>query len=201
MGGGVVWLPMGTYRVSGSVYIPPHVTLRGDWRDPDHGAGPYGTVVLATPPSGGDTDPGLLRIGGSAGIDGITIYYPNQSATNPTSYPYTIEILGALLSGDDFERATIQRVTLLDSYRGISAGAGAVHALRTIRQVRGTALQTGMYLQDSSDIAHDEDIVFRGAYWATLDPSLSANRPTQEQIDAWTRAHATGLIMGGLDWD
>jgi hypothetical protein len=46
-----------------SITIPQHVTLRGDWRDPDQGSGPYGTVVLASPAPGGETDPGLFRIG------------------------------------------------------------------------------------------------------------------------------------------
>ncbi len=38
-GGGVVWMPDGLYKVTGSIIIPPHVTLRGDWRDPDVGKG------------------------------------------------------------------------------------------------------------------------------------------------------------------
>jgi hypothetical protein len=200
-GGGVVWLPAGTYRVSLSLSIPPHVTLRGDWRDPDSGSGRYGTVILATVPSGGETDPGLFRISGSAGVNGLTVYYPNQSATNPTSYPYTFEILGSLLDGDGYMAGTVEHVTLLDSYRGISAGAGAVHETHTIRTVRGTALLTGMYLQDSADVSHNEDVSFSSSYWANLDPSLSATRPTQAEIFAWTHAHATGMVMGGLDWD
>lgn len=200
-GGGVVWLPAGTYRVSASISIPPHVTLRGDWRDPDSGSGAYGTVIVATVPSGSETDAGLFRISGSAGVNGLTVYYPNQSATAPTPYPYTFEILGTLLDGDGYMAATVAHVTLLDSYRGISAGAGAVHETHTIRDVRGTALLMGLYLQDSADVSHNEDITFNGSYWARLDPSVSGARPAEAAIDAWTHAHATGLVMGGLDWD
>jgi hypothetical protein len=200
-GGGVVWVPAGKYRLTGSIYVPPHVTLRGDWRDPDSGSGSYGTVVLADVPSGGEADHGLIRISGSAGVKGLTVYYPNQSATSPISYPYTFEILGTLVNGDGYMLSTVQDVTLLDSYRGISAGAHTVHEMHTIRHVRGTVLATGMYLEDSADVSHNEEVTFDNAYWAALDPSLGASRPARAQIDAWTRAHATGMQLGGLDWD
>jgi hypothetical protein len=200
-GGGVVWLPAGKYLVTSSIFIPQHVTLRGDWRDPDQGSGSYGTVVVARPPPGGETDAGLFRISGSAGMNGLTIYYPDQSPSSPISYPYAVEILGNLLSGYDYERATVQRLTLLDAYRGIATGLKAGNALHTIRNVRGTVLLHGMYLQDSSDIGHNEDITFNGGYWANLDASLASSRPMQAQIDAWTRTNGTGLLMGGLDWD
>lgn len=200
-GGGVVWLPAGTYRVSTSLYVPPHVTLRGDRRDPDSGSGSYGTDILAMVPSGGETDPGLFRISGSAGVNGLTVFYPNQSISNPISYPYAFEILGSLINGDGYMAATVENVTLLNAYRGISAGAGAVHELHRIRKVKGTALFTGMYLQDSADVSRNEDITFNAGYWANLDPSVSNIKPTEAEIDSWTRVHATGMRMGGLDWD
>ena len=46
-GGGTVWLPAGTYKVSSTLYVRAFVTLRGDWRDPDSGSGSYGTVIRA----------------------------------------------------------------------------------------------------------------------------------------------------------
>jgi len=201
VGGGVVWLPAGKYKVSGSIYIPPHVTLRGDWRDPDVGAGGYGTVILAMVPSGDASAHGLFRISGSAGVNGLTVYYPNQSATNPVPYPYTFEILGTLVSGAGFMAATVERVTLLDSYLGISTGLYMDHELHTIRDVKGTVLMKGLYLQDCSDISRTEDVTFNGSYWAGLSPSVAPTKPTVDQINAWTRVHATGMEMGGLDWD
>ncbi len=200
-GGGVVWLPAGTYRVTSSISIPPHVTLRGDRRDPDRGLGSYGTLILADVPSGGETDPGLFRILGSAGVKGLTVYYPRQSATSPIPYPYTFEIPGILVGSAGYMLSTVQDVTLLDSYRGISAGARAVHEMHTIRDVKGTVLAVGMDLEDSADVSHTEDVTFSNAYWANLDLSVAASRPDRAQIDAWTRAHATGMRVGGLEWD
>ncbi|HXA57752.1 MAG TPA: discoidin domain-containing protein, partial [Streptosporangiaceae bacterium] len=40
-GGGTVWLPDGTYRVTGTIEVMPFCTVRGDHRDPDHGTGSY----------------------------------------------------------------------------------------------------------------------------------------------------------------
>jgi len=200
-GGGVVWLPAGAYRVTSSIVIPPHVTLRGDRRDPDSGLGSYGTLILADVASGGETDPGLFRISGSAGVKGLTVYYPRQSAAHPIPYPYTFEIPGTLIGSAGYMLSTVQDVTLLDSYRGISAGARAVHEMHTIRNVKGTVLAVGMDLEDSADVSHTEDVTFSNAYWANLDPSVTASRPDRAEIDGWTRAHATGMRVGGLEWD
>ena len=203
-GGGTVWLPAGKYKVTGSIIIPPHTTLRGDWRDPDRGAGSYGTVILADVPPGESTDAGLFRITGMAGVDGLTVYYPNQFIASPVSYPYTFEIPGGLstvLGGQGYMMSTIEHVTMLDSYRGIGSGAQATHEMPTISDVKGTVLATGLYLQDTADVGHTENVVFNNSYWARLDPSISRARPARSMIDTWTRAHGTGMIIGGLEWD
>ncbi len=200
-GGGVVWLPAGKYKVTGSIFIPEHVTLRGDRRDPDAGKGGYGTVIMADVPPGTADAPGLFRISGSAGVNGLTVYYPHQSITTPVAYPYTFEILGEALSLDGYMMATVEHVTLLDSYRGISAGTKATHELHTIRYVKGTTLATGLYLQDSADVSTNEDITLSPAYWTALDASVAPGHPTQAAIAAWTQANGVGMVMGGLDWD
>jgi hypothetical protein len=97
--------------------------------------------------------------------------------------------------------STVEDVTLLDSYRGISAGARAVHEMHTIRNVKGTVLAVGMDLEDSADVSHTEDVTFSNAYWADLDPSVATSRPERAALDAWTRAQATGMRVGGLEWD
>ena len=64
-GGGTVWLPADTYKVSSTLYVRAFVTLRGDRRDPDSGSGSYGTVIRAELASG-ETGPVLFEISGSA---------------------------------------------------------------------------------------------------------------------------------------
>jgi len=200
-GGGVVWMPAGKYKITGSIHIYNHVTLRGDWRDPDSGSGSYGTVVLANVPSGGESDPGLFRIWGSAGVKGLTVYYPNQSMPNPTSYPYTFEILGRYLGEDGYISGTVENVTMLNSYRGISAGKDNTHEMHALKNVKGTPLAMGIYLQDTADVGKVQRIKFDGTYWANLDSSVSASKPTLAAVNAWTRASGTGLQLGGVEWD
>jgi hypothetical protein len=36
-GGGTVFAPSGKYKIATRLYIPPQVTLRGEWKSPDDG--------------------------------------------------------------------------------------------------------------------------------------------------------------------
>ncbi|HTJ35481.1 MAG TPA: glycosyl hydrolase family 28-related protein [Dactylosporangium sp.] len=209
-GGGTVWLPEGTYRVTTTVEVPAFCTLRGDRRDPDSGHGSYGTVVSADLPAG-DDGPVLFRIGGSAGVVGLTTYYPRQSATAPVPYNFTFEIPGSAWSSDEnYMMSTVADVTMLNSYRGIGIstmrdergrppGNGQTHESATVRNVRGTALFEGVEAYNGADVGTWEDVRFSNAYWAQ---APAAYRPPQRAaLDAWTRANGTGFVLGDLEWD
>ncbi|MFE4670464.1 discoidin domain-containing protein [Streptomyces sp. NPDC056716] len=209
-GGGTVWLPSGTYRVTDTLEISSFCTLRGDHRDPDQGSGGYGTVLSADLPSGED-GPALLRIGGSAGVIGLTTYYPRQSATDPVPYNYTIEIPGRGWSGNEnYMMSTVSDVTLLNSYKGIgistyandrgeSASSGQVHESATLRNIKGTVLSEGVAGYNGADVGTWENITLSNAYWAKAPAAYQP--PARATLDAHTRAHATGLILGDLEWD
>ncbi|MFD0711467.1 glycosyl hydrolase family 28-related protein [Paenibacillus sp. GCM10027626] len=198
-GGGVVWMPAGKYKINYSIQVRNHVTLRGDWRDPDSGSGSYGTLIMAyAGKNGGQSDPGLFRIWGSAGVNGLTVYYPEQSAAAPVSYPSTFEILGRSVAEDGYMCGAVQNVTLLNSYFGVISKA---HEMHTIRNVKGTALMKGLALYDSADVSEVEKVWFKPNYWADLDASVSSVKPSSAQIAAWTRANATGMELSGLEWD
>lgn len=209
-GGGTVWLPAGTYRVTGTVEVPAFCTLRGDRRDPDEGHGSYGTVVSADLPAG-DGGPVLFRIGGSAGVVGITTYYPRQSATAPVPYNFTFEIPGSAWAGDEnYMMSTISDVTMLNSYRGIGLstmrdergrppGNGQVHESATVRDVKGTALFEGVEAYNGADVGTWERVRFSNSYWAQAPAAYQP--PRRAALDAWTRAHGTGFVLGDLEWD
>ncbi|MFD0711488.1 glycosyl hydrolase family 28-related protein [Paenibacillus sp. GCM10027626] len=198
-GGGVVYIPEGTYKVSRTIDIRNHVTLRGDRRDPDKGSGSYGAVIMAyAGKDGTETDPGLFRIWGSAGADSLTVYYPEQSAGKPIPYSYTFQIVGRMLGEDGYMCATVQNVTMLNSYRGIFATA---HEMHTIRNVKGTVLYKGMALYDSADVSHVENVRFNASYWASVDESVSSTKPEIRKIQVWTRENGIGMELSGLEWD
>ena len=209
-GGGTVWLPAGKYLVKDTLEVHAFCTLRGDRRDPDKGAGDYGTVVIADLASG-DDGPSLFRIGGSAGVMGVTTYYPRQSATQPVPYNYTFELPGrAWIGNENYMMTTVSDVTMLNSYRGIgistfpsdkgeAPSAGQVHESSTIRNIRGTALFEGARAYNGADVGTWENVAFSNSYWAS---APSAYRPpARAALDTWTRANGTGLVLGDLEWD
>ncbi|MEV0289794.1 glycosyl hydrolase family 28-related protein [Kribbella sp. NPDC050820] len=200
-GGGTVWLPAGHYLVSDTVEVHAFCTLRGDI---DH------TVVVANLQSG-DDGPSLFRIGGSAGVLGVTTFYPNQNATDPVPYNYTFEIPGgAWIGNENYMMATVADVTMLNSYRGIgistmpndrgnAPSSGQVHESSTIRNVRGTALLEGARAYNGADVGTWENVAFSNSVWASAPAKYNA--PSRQALDAWTRAHGTGLVLGDLEWD
>ncbi|TWD84148.1 pectate lyase-like protein [Kribbella amoyensis] len=210
-GGGTVWLPAGRYLVKDTVEVHAFCTLRGDRRDPDAaGPGDYGTVVIADLASG-DDGPSLFRIGGSAGVIGVTTWYPRQSATSPVPYNYTFEIPGgAWIGNENYMMATVQDVTLLNSYRGIgistmpndrgnAPSSGQVHESSTLRNIRGTALSEGARAYNGADVGTWENVAFNNSYWAQAPAKYQP--PARSALDTWTRAHGTGLVLGDLEWD
>ncbi|MFC4035009.1 glycosyl hydrolase family 28-related protein [Streptomyces polygonati] len=209
-GGGTVWMGAGTYRITTTVEIPAFCSLRGDRRDPDHGSGSYGTVIRADLPAGAD-GPVLFRVGGSASVQGLTTYYPRQSATDPVPYNYTFEIPGRAWQGDqNYMMSTVAHVTMLDSYRGVGVSTmpsdrgdpavqGQVHESATLQDIKGTALANGATAFNGADVGTWEDITFSNSYWAKA-PS-AYHPPQRAALDRWTRANGTGLVLGDLEWD
>ncbi|MET9273334.1 glycosyl hydrolase family 28-related protein [Kribbella sp. NPDC003557] len=205
-GGGTVWLPAGRYEVTDTIEVHAFCSLRGD-----HGQKlGTGTVIVADLRSG-DDGPSLFRIGGSAGVLGVTTYYPNQNAASPIPYNYTFEIPGgAWIGNENYMMATVSDVTMLNSYRGIGVStmpndhgnapsSGQVHESTTIRNVRGTALFEGARAYNGADVGTWENVTFSNSYWSAAPAAF--HPPARAVLDAWTRAHGTGLVLGDLEWD
>lgn len=209
-GGGTVWLPAGTYWVTDTLEVHAFCTLRGDRRDPDAGHGDYGTVIRADVAPGNDGPP-VFRIGGSAGVVGVTTYYPNQRADAPVPYNYTFEIPGrAWLGEENYMMSTISDVTMLNSYRGIgistmpsdrgdAPGSGQVHESSTIRNVKGTALFEGVRAYNGADVGTWENVAFSNRYWSTAPGAF--HPPRRSTLDTWTRTNGTGFALGDLEWE
>jgi hypothetical protein len=209
-GGGTVWLPAGTYKVSDTIEVHAFCTVRGDRRDPDTGQGSYGTVVVADVPPGAD-GPVLFRVGGSAGVMGVTTYYPRQSATEPVPYNFTFEIPGgAWIGTENYMMATVSDVTMLNSYKGIgistmpsdggaAPSSGQVHESSTIRNVKGTALLEGARAYNGADVGTWENVTFSNAHWASAPAEY--HPPARAALDAWTRANGTAFALGDLEWE
>jgi hypothetical protein len=196
IGGGTVWLPAGSYKVSSTLYVRAFVTLRGDRLDPDSGSGSYGTVIRAELASG-ETGPVLFEISGSAAVMGVTTFYPNQNATNPVPYNFTFFIPGT--SSEGYMASSVINVTMLNSYKGIGTNFDNAHELTTIQNVKGTLLKVGVEAYNNADVGIWEHIYFKNQYWANAGSAYNA--PDLATLNAWTRANGTAFKLGDLEWD
>ena len=203
-GGGTVFLPAGRYRLTGGIVVPHHVTLRGDYNPSDAPGGDFGTVIVADVGPSESELPGLVRLLGSAGVQGLTFYYPAQSLEDVRPYPYTLEIPGTAGGPNAWMAQTIRDVTLLNSYRGIAAsltdpsdrGAHEVHYLVGIK---GSPLHTGMRIQNCSDTGRTRDISFGSGFWSDAGGAFGA--PEREALREYMMSHTLGVAFGDSEWE
>lgn len=196
-GGGTVWMPAGTYRITSSITIPAFVTLRGDWQDPDKGNS-YGTIILADINSTyKDDTSGLFYIGGSGGAMGLTVYYPNQDIGNVKPYPFTFYVRG---QGDGYMLQSIVDCTVINGYKGIGAcvGESNAHEMMTVENFKGTFLACGAEAYNQADVGTWKNVKISNKYWAGAGAGLKA--ANRSKLDAYTRANTTGLKLGDLEW-
>lgn len=190
-GGGVVFAPAGTYRLNGHLNVPTGVTLRGDWISPDEAGGQVKGTVLASYGGRGQADgESFIQLQPVSGVTNLSVWYPEQSLSDPAAYPWTFE----QLPGDS---ATMENITLVNSYGGIKIGP-EWNELHYVKNLYGTVLHTGIFLDFTTDIGRLEGIRLTPSYWAS---SGLAGAPDAGQLRAFTTTHAEGIVMGRSDWE
>ena len=184
--GGIVTLPAGKFLVAGNLTVPAGVTVRGVNTRPLYIEPQTGTILLATAGRDNEDAPPLFKLNAGA-VEGVTIYYPEQKPTDIHPYPWTFQCVG----GDD----TIQDVTLINSYNGIRTGPqGNVRHL--IRNVFGTVLRRGIFVDYCGDIGRIENVQFHCHYWSS--PAFGG---AWDPIYQYMYAHLEAFIFGRTDWE
>ena len=196
-GGGTVYLPAGKYRITKNITVPAFVCLRGDWQDPDEG-NEYGTIIIADVKSKASTSEGLFILSGSAGVHGVTVYYPGQSLDNPQPYPATFFIRENTSQG--FMASTVANVTVINGYEGVRTQREPSHEQLTVENFKGTFLSVGLYLTNSSDVGTCTNISVRPNYWPEFAKAMGYTAPDATKLKAYTRANASGFEIGDLEW-
>ena len=165
-GGGTVWCPKGQYLVTSSLSIPNLVTLRGDWNDPDAADfnGDHGTVILAKPQPSTAENTGLFFLSASSGIEGLTVYYPDQSIDNVTPYSPTVYFPGGTML------RTVKNMTFLNSYVGVCIDHNESSRLRNLKI---TALKTGVSIRETADVGLFDQITVSPRYWANAGEGMT----------------------------
>ncbi|VGO12814.1 hypothetical protein PDESU_01368 [Pontiella desulfatans] len=188
LGGGALYLPEGHYKVTGNLTIPSGVTLRGDWKKPEPGLPIVGTVLMAY--AGRDDADGqyFITLSGSGGVNGVSVWYPEQLATDVRPYPITFGNGGA---------ATIENITLVNAYFGFSSYRDGTTGRPFVRNIYGTPLGTGIEFDSIADIGRIESVHFSPDYWEGSDLS---NAPAGGEHRDWLYNNATGIVLRRLDW-
>ena len=188
LGGGALFLPAGHYKVAGNLNIPSGVTLRGDWRKPETGEAVTGTVLMAYAGRDNENATPFITLNNSAGVNGLSIWYPEQSPADIRPYPPTIGNGGG---------ATVENVTFVNSYWGYTSFVNGTTARPFLRNLCGTPLKLGIEFDCLADIGRVETVHFSPHYWA--DSGL-AGSPMGEEHAAWIYQHGTGMIVRRIDW-
>ena len=202
-GGGTVFLPAGRYCITGPITIPPYVTLRGDYNDPDSGKR-CGTLIEYYGESVDTNLSGTFMLGGSGGVIGLTVYYPEQSLDEVKPYPFTFYTNG---SGDNYMLSTVKNCTVINGYRGIGAccnDAGGAHEQLTVENFKGTFLLCGTEVYNQADVGTWQDVTINNKYWAEASGDFGKDyglvSVDREKLDAYTKENTIGLILGDLEW-
>ncbi|HLW00129.1 MAG TPA: glycosyl hydrolase family 28-related protein [Ktedonobacterales bacterium] len=200
-GGGVVYVPDGIYKISGTLVVPAGVTLRGDWTTP---GGAAGTILEAYSGQGSSSGTPFINLYVSAAVRNLSIWYPNQGYTASTisAYPWTIENLpnGSTLSA----YASVENVTLFNSYQGIFFGDGSSPSgVGTIIQsVYAACLLLCIQVDYSEDFSFFRNITIGNSVWYNA-PAAVTTKPQNStdlaNLAAYTTTHLVGVAMHRAD--
>lgn len=194
--------------------LPQGVQLRGDWADPElHNGKVLGTIL--EPRVGKDSpnhngvveswwnDPqanNVLRttytniadrfidMREGTGVTNLSIWYPEQDINDVKPYPWSLY----QATGNS---ATIENVTLVNSYNGFYSAPSELHY---VLNSYITALNTGLEVHVCTDIGRIENVKVDPKYWAE---SGLADSPNIEEISAFTKTNGTGFRMHRSDWE
>ena len=185
--GGQVYLPPGRYLVKGSLKVPSGVAVKGVHEARLSITPLTGTIILATGGRDDEKAPALFEINGAGTVKGLTVYYPEQSPRDIHPYPWTFHLQG-------FD-GTVEDVTLVNSYNAIAVGPEP-NVRHFIKNVYGTALRRGLFIDACTDIGRVENVHFHCHYWS--DPATGGEwQPVYDYMGKYLEA----FIIGRTDWE
>ncbi len=197
-GGGTVYVPAGEYLFTTNLTIPANVILRGAWQPlTNNTPGTVGGTILM--PTGGAGQSGgtpfLLLGGDQSGVKDLSIWYPNQKATNIVAYPPTIGLNTTSISQALFSLC-LQNLNLVNAYDGIILTNGAASAA-FVRNIYGSPLHIGLYQEAAHAVPRYENINFSPDYWAL---SGLSNAPASGGPQAtYIYTNGTGVEVSSSD--
>lgn len=194
--------------------LHPGVQLRGDWAAPESNNGMVlGTILEVrvgknAPNYDGsvkswwnDSQAGnalrttytsiadrFIEMNAGTGVTNLSIWYPEQNINDVKPYPWT-------LFQTQGNCATIEHVTLVNSYNGFNSAPSELHY---VLDSYITALNKGIEVHICTDIGRIENVSISPEYWAK---SGLPGAPTLAELTAYTKANSVGFQMHRSDWE
>lgn len=192
-GGGIVYLPPGRYKVSGSLSIPTGVELKGAMDVSSLPTGP-GSILEAYGNKDNENGEPLVKLSQGSGIRGISINYPEQKydellardngggGLTPYKYPYSIR-------GN--KNVYIVNVSFRSVYKGIDLFTNKCDNAY-VEYVGGHFFQNGIHVGGKSEnvlvrntqcntIAYAFGQESKWGSWSNSSPNGTDNTPAYQQ--------------------
>ncbi|HPD16388.1 MAG TPA: glycosyl hydrolase family 28-related protein [Planctomycetota bacterium] len=208
-GGAVVFLPAGRYRLAGRLTVKEGVTLRGDFdpfvvrpsgRTGGDGLKPAlrtATILMPAADKGNADGPPAITMERGTGLTNLAIWYPDQDPMKIVPYPWTIRT-SEKATGNNI---TIQNVTLVNPYQAIKIGP-EWNELHTIRNVVGTPLKAGIWMDTTTDIGRVTDVDFGPRWWTESGlPGSPVSRGAMDSLESCLRREGIAFEMRRSDWE
>ncbi|MDO8586846.1 MAG: glycosyl hydrolase family 28-related protein [Armatimonadota bacterium] len=177
-GGGIVWVPVGNYKIATHLDIPARVTLEGVHRAVPRDASGSTSTLLAYEGSGNENGTPFIFMNANSTLKGISVLYPSQSTTAPVAYPWCVRG-----SGDN---CSIVDVLLCNPWNAVDFGTNA-SGRHYIKSLYGQPLHTGIFVDQCYDVGRIQDVHF-WPFWT-------------EGLVTYTQQNATAIKFGRTDWE
>ena len=194
--------------------LPSGVQLRGDWADPEQ----FDYKVLGTVLEVRTGDRSLnydknieswwndpqannklhtsytnvsdrfIEMNDGTGVTNLSIWYPEQNLKDIKTYPWTLY----QIQGDC---ATIENVTLVNSYNGFYSAPSELHY---VKNCFITSLNKAIEIHVCTDIGRIEGVSISPEYWSN---SGLQDSPSFDEVASYTRRCAYGFKMHRSDWE
>jgi hypothetical protein len=194
--------------------LHPGVQLRGDWAAPESNNGMVlGTILEVRVGKNASNYDGsvkswwndsqagnalrttytsiadrFIEMNAGTGVTNLSIWYPEQNINDVKPYPWT-------LFQTQGNCATIEHVTLVNSYNGFNSAPSELHY---VLDSYITALNKGIEVHVCTDIGRIENVSISPEYWAK---SGLPGAPTLAELTAYTKANSVGFQMHRSDWE
>ncbi|MFB3789061.1 MAG: glycosyl hydrolase family 28-related protein [bacterium] len=190
--GETVRLAAGQYRIMGTLSIPEGVTLQGEWPGPHTSHLDKGTVLLAYAGRGIEDGTPFLSLRTSSTVQGLTIFYPEQTVADIQPYPWTIQGRG--------QHYNVMDMTIVNAYNGIDCGTYHNEG-HHLRNVHICALRRGVLIDQTTDIGRVENVHVHNVYWWRVSEPYRLTADQVKQLEQYTLNHLEGFLIGRTDWE